>query len=1469
MATRKGPKGLSNPISTSGEGDRFQARVQASYLLALLTGDARFGLPNQIVGLRFQARLDYHTDDLVCTVERDDGSTFVVAMQVKLTVKARAGDGPFKDAVTAAWYDFKTPLKFRPGIDRLVVAYAKDGGSDTLDAAAQVCGKARSSSTPEDLVRAALEKDYSSEPQREALAAIRKVVEESAGELTNEDLHQFCKHLWFEQHRLASDEAPDVSHAAGEIRRALGRHGHGGPSSVWHTLVSVCLGLNGKAATVTRDNVRDFIESARLVNDFERYRRSDVGPVDTATTQPSRLESREAPEASIDFAAPRATMGGPVVDSAELGVARQDSANRIITGQLEAINSLVKAFRYKDAQAQLSVIGQDLEPFDDYQKSRWYLLRATCAWHTGSVADASRDFLKAAELFPADERNAAAKIRGLLLADRIAEALEAGREALERFPESLFVWVANANAQILAGQVPQEASLPLAHRNSAEALQLIAAGLNHAKRLPEAAEVSLRSLAADKPGFYVRAAALSHVLDLASQDNVHVALRVLTAEHRAQLKAVTDAFEPRAERLWSVQSESAVSMAVANLGAAYLLQERPEEALEVAKEARAQQRLRPELVRVELEALHDTGQVAQMFRLGLASLADLREGGLVALAQVAANRGEYDVAAAVFEHAKTRDNIEGSAKEVLRATRWLALWNSKQQSVLAAELADFDPQSTDNSALLASVARLALVIDKAKSEAALKRLSEVVGDKPPSETRLLLADLYSDLKDFQQAARFYESVLPKEGLSELHRRLLFCLLRSGNRRKAKDLLARLPNGWTADDDLRSMASELARDAGDWPLLSQLAEAQFARNPGETSSWLFKYMVNSRELPAADLKSFIEQAPLELEGTVQQAAQLAYAEFQLGLHAKGSLRLYRMRRLHGSKIESASALLIAYLAYNKHVPGLHDSPCKAAPGAHVTLEGPGGISHITIDPQGLQGLPEDTEFFSPTAPFVQEFLGKAPGDEVHLDGGFGGPRIFKVVAVSSAYDRQLGLAHAQIETSLEPPPNLWTLRMRKGPDGEPDLTELQDNLRRQREQIEKSLKVYQEHPLTLGGLARMIGRDAVELVQGWPSGADATPLLVCEGNAVELEQAQALLVRAGTGFLVDAPTLAELVRLDALDALAALPSVFATTETEEILRLKVESLKDKGTEGRLLDDNGQMRFIEFTAKDKEFALKQAQAAVDALERYCKVVPAYGPENKPEFLEHVERILSREERSVLTAALEHNLSLLSTDLRLRQMAAQMKIEGAWPQVLLQFAVSKGVVTQRRWSHAVIRLLVSNRSFVPITPEDLLELCQQSTDWVRFVIERLKIYLSKPTVEFDSTYSIVRAFLVLAGARGMRLAALAELIRHLFEGIMRHKDASSETARDLLETLRTLVTSSLPYPYPALVEHEERMSEAQFKFLGRAVVEAAGWAQGEPQKRPVRLVVHFVTKNPLLMYDPLNEPSPPAQEASEEGK
>lgn len=221
-------------------------------------------------------------------------------------------------------------------------------------------------------------------------------------------------------------------------------------------------------------------------------------------------------------------------------------------------------------------------------------------------------------------------------------------------------------------------------------------------------------------------------------------------------------------------------------------------------------------------------------------------------------------------------------------------------------------------------------------------------------------------------------------------------------------------------------------------------------------------------------------------------------------------------------------------------------------------------------------------------------------------------------------------------------------------------------------------------------------------------------------------------------------------------------------------------------------------------------------------------------------------------MLNAALERGLALVSTDLRLRRLAAEMDIRGVWPQVLLQMAASNGTVTASQHSTAVVRLLIGNRTFVPLMPIDLLTLCRQNTFLLRHGIGRLQAYLSHPNTEFGSTFQMIETFVRLAAVSGVRLGALAELLRHVLEGLMRHKDTVEMVPQAFVDTITELVSAKTTNPYPPLVDYAEAMQEAQQGFLTAAINEGARWAKEPKRDRPVQLAVYFVGKQPIVTLD-----------------
>lgn len=1465
-AAGKGQKRLASPTSTGGAGVTYEVRVQASYLLAMFAGSPTAVLPDAaVVELRFQGRVHgYHTDDLICTLRLDDGSTLKALLQVKLTLKAIPSNGPFSESLIAAWYDCQDTSLFQRGRDRLVVVYSRDADGSGIYVASQLTQFARTSLTGAELVRKATAEGFSSKQQRGVFETIKVVLTKELGaEPSSDELHDFLRHLWFVPHALATDETPEVASIFGSIKLILGAELGGSPRSIWALLTTACQGLNKDAASLSFANL-DTQLSPKLAAAFAAHRGSPVArlPVANLRADPTAGVAAEpafVPGARDDVrmlsVAPVRRFGGPV-EEVGLSAGRFDSANRVITGQLDAINEKLKQFRYQDAMGDVSALGKDLGLFDAHQKARWYLQRGVCTWHLGDAKSSAVDFLSAAELFPDDERMSAAGIRGKLLSDDLPGALASGKEAIERFPESIYVWTVYANARILDGQKLSLSDIPTPHRAAADALQLVAASLNQAGNKSGAIKVSLQSLTCADAGFYTRQAALSTVLEAATANKVFSTFRLADERMKAALREVTTAFDPRTARLWSVQAPGTVSDAAANLGIALLLQGDPEGALAFVQEARAHGVEPPELLRVELEALQQMDNTPEMLARGRALLPRLREDAIVGLAQAAANVGDVSLANEALTVATHIPTADADVLEMLRAIRWIAMWNAKDRDAVQVEarLADFS--TTPSLPVAVSGYRVLRRSDPELAAVALARAEQLVAADPAPENTLLLADLLFDAKEYAKASHLYEKVVPPGQLSELHARLLHAYIRTGNRRKAKKLIEGFPDGWVRDDNARGLAIELAQDVGDWPLLKVLADAQYAREPTQVSSWLFRFMVAARELPVAELQQLLAEAPLTLEGSIQQTTQLAAQELRYGLQPKGMQRMYRLRRRKAADVESASALLLAFVSIPELLPHMEESLPAIAAGTHFVLADGADRIHVTLDPTEVGELPTDEEYHSAQAASVAQFIGKKVGEEVVVEGSFRMRRVLRVEGISSAYRRLLDQARVQMDRSLEPVPNATSIPIGTLADGEPDFSELHEQLKKQSAHIKKAFQGYRTAPITLGGFGRLIGKGPVDVVCGWPTSPESPAMFVTAGTVEERQGALEQLSDSTASYVVDAATMAELTALGAMEALRALPKVYATSETRDILRRRLEETKLERASGTLLDDDGRMRLVEYTDRDRERARLAAQAMVDALESICEVVPAYGPESGTELLTQLEKAISDEEHAVLRLAVERNLCLVTVDGRLRNVARHVNVLGVWPQALLMHASAVGKLTQRAYSHCTVQMFLGNRSFVSLGPQDLLLMCHQGTHWARQGIARYKRYLADPGTEFESAFRTTLDFVQAAAFSCTYMGALAELLRHLVEGLMRHKDCPENVLDDVEEFVGVLLGEGSPYPYPALREMEQAEKQAQLKYLVGAMVEGRAWAVSPAQDRPVHIKVLAVGRTPWMVTSTADE-------------
>ena len=1135
---------------------------------------------------------------------------------------------------------------------------------------------------------------------------------------------------------------------------------------------------------------------------------------------------------------------------------RADSVNKFLTSQLDAVNDVLRAARFKDAFEDLQRIGADMSLFDAHQKARWYVQRGVCTWHLESGAAAAPDFLRASELYPDDEKIAAAKVRGLLFTDKVDEALAAGDEALARYPVSVHVWIAHANARMVKGHTLALADAPAAMRDDCDVLQLLAWARKKAGDLAGAVELSAKALATPNAGFFVRTTALVLALEAAACDPVKVAHGLVGEAAIAALRQAVEALTPRRDQVWAVQSPGSVEGTLEHLGYSYLVLGAPAEALALVEEVRHAGVLTPRLKRVALEAYRRLDRSDELSQFGREWLEDLEEEALILVAEYASGVGDVQLVEAVQALVTQKGYQQAEVPHLLRAMRWVALWRSgigKLQALTEVKAADV--ANSDSLAVICGGARILHAgKDEAAADTAIEKACTLVSkDTAPAE-RLLLADLLFATDKLEFAARQYELLAPRGKHSELHNRLLRCYVRTGALRKAKELVLSFPDTWTSDERTLSLAIDLGQQASDWEFLVPLAELHCERLPQDAGGWLLRLALDLKMRKMARFHHALESVPADLSGPPRLLAQVASLELRFGRKETGMLRLYGMFRRNLDDVDAASAYFIAIVAGPQELPLMEEELTEVQPGTAVTLKNElGETVTLSLDPAGLPGLPAREGMVAPSDDIACSLLGVAVGQKVSLPGPFGTELRFVVEGVTSTFRRLLHIAQARVNSPVASDLPVMSVPVPKTDKGV-DFSHVHAMLKRQSEHSRRALQGYADSPITLGILGKLLGRSVVDMVSGWPS--DAPPLFVCAGTKDQREAAVELLQRHDAEYVVDAATVAELASLDCLAALAALPRVYISTKAVETLEARLEEAKLERSGGQMFDDNGTMRFVEYTNQDRERQTAFIQSMVDAVRQHCVMAPAYGPEEFPADLERAQDVLEDEELAALLLTAEKNATLFTVDGRLAQFGlASAKLKSVWPQEVLRYAGERGKLTPQQYTYAVVRMFLRNRSFVSLGSHDLVFMCLQGGYALTEGLQRFKDYLASSSTELVSAVSVAFEFLELQARHPTQFKAFAELMGHIVEASLRHPHCNREELSKVALNFASdmaIKSNGTFIPYSLAEGFRQVHMRVYAKVLGEAVEAAERLASSPPRRRAIKLRALKCMKLPYLTFD-----------------
>ena len=248
-------KQLSNPFSTGGGGGHFEAHVQASFVVLMLTGGYAPCLPCwPITEIKLQGKIEgYDTDDLVVIVEKyDTKETRKLLGQVKHSIHITQGDSVFSEVIQAAWNDFNNPTIFAKGRDNIALITGPLSATDTRSVK-WLLSQARHTKSADEFYRNVEQTHFSPAKSSEKLEVFRchlKLANNGVG-VSDNDLFSFLNHF----HMLGYDLGEEIGVVLPLLHSHISQFNPQYPQWVWSRVVDIVQTWNQDAGTITRERL--------------------------------------------------------------------------------------------------------------------------------------------------------------------------------------------------------------------------------------------------------------------------------------------------------------------------------------------------------------------------------------------------------------------------------------------------------------------------------------------------------------------------------------------------------------------------------------------------------------------------------------------------------------------------------------------------------------------------------------------------------------------------------------------------------------------------------------------------------------------------------------------------------------------------------------------------------------------------------------------------------------------------------------------------------------------------------------------------------------------------------------------------------------------------------------------------------------------------------------------------------------
>lgn len=1031
-----------------------------------------------------------------------------------------------------------------------------------------------------------------------------------------------------------------------------------------------------------------------------------------------------------------------MASSVNLPESRGTEVESTIAKNLDLVRAKLLEGRPKEAFELLDSLGNPDLFHDTYSKFRWHTNRAAALLLEGKKLDAAREYLVAAATDPKLEKAWSNRAHAQLLLGDASAALDATRDGLVAYPESAPLWALKVAAQHLLGEAEPDSDVPKHILDTTDVRFTLSHVRHKQSRLEESLDLIRLCAEVEAPPLETRRCYLAAALVWASVDPVLAYHDQLLPKQRDALADALRLLEPLEETIGRLQLDSVSEELCNNVCTGLLLTRNLARARSIAAACLTRHPNLEGLLRIRANELAEKEEFSGLRQLTDGRYTELPTSTLATLAEVSANNGDLGWHQEVMSVLDTREHTDRQVAELRALTshaHWMA--GDKDRALqlsrdLLAELPDHVLTHVMLARRLKQKGELAPAAEQVELAMAALR-----PDSPTSDV-LFVADLLYDHNLYPEAAALYERVVTSPGGNSLTQRLLACLIESGQRRKAREVLDALSPEVRSASSFRRIESNLACQTGDWHRMRDVLKGELDRAPAD-SGVAVGYIGALHRIPGeeATLQTYLASDPAFDGRQPLNEVEVAKYQLQHGLAKLAIRRLYRLFRSHPNDSTIAGCYL-AQVLIGSDVPELLQSPSAAAAGVAVHLRAGAEERDIAIDFDTTIDGAAWPDLVPASSELAGMFLGKVVGDKVTLSRGIGDIE-YEVVGLLPLYAFAAAKVHKLLAETANPGGSVWSVNLERA-DGSFDFEPLFAMARQKSARIADALKNYKQLRFPLATLAQLVGTETLTLMLDWHS--SKASLFVCLGTQEERDAALQLLASGRWRFVIDLPTLGELVRTGIFRAVVPLLGRPLVTQTarEELANI-IQYQETAPPSMSLSEENGQYIREETTQEQLDRRLALLREMLACIDELCEVTPVLGPTTITEHHRVLERALDKATLDAVYLALERDAVLLSEDGGLRLAVAVAGLTStAWVQPLLMFARERGLMEHSQYVDVLIGKVSRGHDFISMRTEDVVNLARRErSKVVASVLTALDTFRS-PTLDLSSGVLVCAEFL-----------------------------------------------------------------------------------------------------------------------------